>query len=637
MPDTRPRTPRGAALRCSRAAAVAAVCVALLAACGKSPAPTSPAAQRTSTEPTTPAPPPTGTEAPWVGAVLRPGDPDALRRYLETVHEITPTKFKVEWNPATVAFDRAAAIRALRGVSRDGRRFTLDPAEPAVAKLVPGSILWIYDVTVSKVDRVERRHGSAVVYTRPVPLNEAIPNGEIAFDARVPVGSYLLARRPPRPASRTASLGRRASPYLLVASAGPPDAAPPDSPAPDGDAADAADEAEAAADDEALHGNTYRGSLKGYDFAVGYAPGPNDSMKIRIEASRVPEGGGGSESGQTDDQLESKWHELHGEEESVRKEIREIRAKLYEAQEGHAENPVILGQERLLKEAKERLGKLDEQKLALKALRQAAQEKLWDVFKETLEEALEARFKMEVDMDGFSAAGDYLFSKGDVAEAKFALKALSGHAKIKTIARLGKKGDEGSKIPLMDIPIAFNVPLPIGGIPFVLQISADFNINVFLAGLHAALAVEGEYAFNGNTGFTYSKTSSEYTGSFDNNDPGIKKYAGMSPGASAFVLGVQLPRIGYGIGLLGVSSIAYFDIIHVLTMTNAASALAGLMPPCKRITYAAVGRIGIETEAVPIPIEAVQTFVKDKLSPKKEVFKREKIVTDPPLKACEIG
>ena len=136
---------------------------------------------------------------PWVGGVLQSNDPDALQNYLATVKEITPTTFKVEWSPATVAFDKAATMRALRGVSLDGRRFKLDPAEPAVAKLAPGSILWLYDVTVSKVEHVEHSHGSAVVYTVPVPLNEAIPNAEIAFDAKAPVSNFMLGRQPPQP------------------------------------------------------------------------------------------------------------------------------------------------------------------------------------------------------------------------------------------------------------------------------------------------------------------------------------------------------------------------------------------------------------------------------------------------------
>ncbi len=570
----------------------------------------------------------------WVGTVLHPGDPDDLKRYLASVHEVVPAKFKVEWSPATVAFDRDAAMRSLRAVSQDGRRFTLDPAEAAVAKLVPGSILWIYDVTVSKVERVEHRDGSVIVYTRPVPLNEAIPNGEISFDAHVPLGNYMLGRSAPHTPARTAHSLRARSPFMQVSLT---DAGPEQTPAsPDANAdanSGAADEEQASSDQNSFQGNTYSTTLKGFEIQVGYVPGPNDSMKIRIEARYGDEGGGDSAAPPESADLAKKFKELDNEEKKVRAEIREIRAKMYEAQEGRGTNPIAEGAKHLLEEAIKRKAALDEDKLALKKARSELQDKLWEVLKE----AFDARFKMQVDMDGFSAAGDYLFSKGDVEQSKFAIKALNGRAHVKIVARLGDKGTKGVKVPLMDIPLVFNVPMPMGGIPFMLQIGADFNINVFLAGEHAALAVDGEYAFNGNTGFTYSKTSSHYDGAFAATDPGITSYQGLSPGASAVVLGVQLPRIGYGVGLFGMSSMLYFDVVHVLTMTNAASALVGLMRPCKRISYEAVGHIGIETEVLPIPIEAVQAFVKDKLNPKREVFNRKIVVTDPKLKACEIS
>lgn len=573
---------------------------------------------------------------PWAGSALQSGDPDALKRYLANVHEVVPTKFKVEWSPATVAFNRDAAMRSLRGVSRDGHRFTLDPAEPAVAKLRPGSILWIYDVTVSKVTQVERAGGSVVVHTVPVPLNEAIPNAQISFDARVPTASFMLGRRAPRPPAATAAVRAPRSYFVQVSNPEPPakaDAGKPDAGA-GGSPDAAADEDQAADDEDAFQGNTYQTNLKGWDLLLAYVPGPNDGMKIRIEARY---GDGEGDSGASQEPAESaelakKFKALDDEEKKVRQEIRDIRAKMYEAQEGRGDNPVAEGQKHLLDEAKKRKAALDEDKLALKKARAILSDKLWEAVKESFD----ARFKMQVNMEGFSAAGDFLFNQGDIEQTKFALKALTGHAKVKIITRLGDKGVKGTKIPLMDIPIVFNVPLPIGGIPFMLQIGADFNINVMLAGQHASMALAGDFAFNGNTGFTYSKTSSQYDASFSKDDPTITKVEGLTPGASAFVLGVQLPRIGYGVGLFGMSTMAYFDVVHVLSMTSASSAMIGLTAPCKRMTYAAVGHIGIQTETLPIPIEAVQAYVKDKLNPKHEVFKLEKVAVLPHLKICEL-
>src|SRR5512146_2912909 len=64
-----------------------------------------------------------GSAVPWAGHVLHGGDPQALRQYLLTVREVQPIRFRVRWNPATVAIDKQAALRSLRRVSRDGATF----------------------------------------------------------------------------------------------------------------------------------------------------------------------------------------------------------------------------------------------------------------------------------------------------------------------------------------------------------------------------------------------------------------------------------------------------------------------------------------------------------------------------------
>jgi hypothetical protein len=47
---------------------------------------------------------------PWVGTALHGNDAAALRAYIESVAQVTPRTFKVQWSPATVAIDRAAAL-----------------------------------------------------------------------------------------------------------------------------------------------------------------------------------------------------------------------------------------------------------------------------------------------------------------------------------------------------------------------------------------------------------------------------------------------------------------------------------------------------------------------------------------------
>src|ERR1700730_14744419 len=155
--------------------------------------------------------------ASWSGEPLRGDSQVALRAYLTSVEEVKPTKFRVEWNPATVAIDKAAALRSLRAVSHDGTAFTLASDEPAVAKLKPGSIIWIWDIAVRKVDSMEAVGDVTHVHTSAVLLTEAIPNAEIEFETPLKLQNYypLRTAEPATPQS-SARWQRNASGFVLT-------------------------------------------------------------------------------------------------------------------------------------------------------------------------------------------------------------------------------------------------------------------------------------------------------------------------------------------------------------------------------------------------------------------------------------
>ena len=258
---------------------------------------------------------------------------------------------------------------------------------------------------------------------------------------------------------------------------------------------------------------------------------------------------------------------------------------------------------------------------------------------ETASDNVDVRFKVQADLSGFSAAGAYQIVSGNTTAAKLQFKNLKGHVTAAFVGRLGQPGNKGLKIPMMHLPISFNVPLPIEGIPFVVQLGGDFLLSVFLAGNHATLSVNGAYDFSGQSGLTYTNGGLSDNTSLSGAPPAVTNYQGASLGVSAVMLAAQLPRIGFGLSVTGAAStIAFIDVVHVLTMTQAADAGAMMLTPrCKRITYNAVGHVGVETQILVLPVPAVQQWASDKLSGKKEVFNQSKEVLDPPVKGCEVN
>ena len=230
------------------------------------------------------------------------------------------------------------------------------------------------------------------------------------------------------------------------------------------------------------------------------------------------------------------------------------------------------------------------------------------------------------------------FKGGKLDDAVAQFKKVNGKIAVSFIGRFGKAGNGAVKVPVVNIPIAFNIPFPIGGLPFVIQLGADFLVNVFLAGKNSSMHFDGTYAFSGSEGIHATNGATTESGSMTGGTPEIKDSAGMSPGVSGLVLGVQVPRLGFGFGVVGMSSVAYFDVVNVVTMTNSAAVAIGMLtPPCRRVSLSSVGHVGISTTIVPWPIPYVADKINNALSTKpKEVFKHEKVMLDPPIKACEV-
>ena len=652
-----------------------------------------PACSRSGTAPTQktsrPATPPGATLA-IAGQLLTGDDPEALRAYLRTVKEVVPKRFKVEWNPATVAVGRDEAIRSLRAISQDGARYTFAASEPVVGRIHPGSILWIWDIAVRRVDQVDASGDAVVIETRPVALSEALTNADIAFESAVSVPDYYMAWRPPKPKPQTtAERLRRLGLIPASLRSDEPDAPPePSGSEEDRSAGEGNEDGQGFGEPT---GDGFNGSLKGFEYSLQYASRPG-GLRLGLEARKADEGGGGGESDTAGSaELKKKFKEADEEEKEAREKLEEAKKQLekerkdldeldreYERQRQQLEqdqanrhNPSFEGPrppppptdsngtplteqaerdrlareherkrstetakmaeiQRIRDEALARKEKAEALKRGLKAARKVAG-KLFEIASENLD----VRLRAIVDLHDFDVSGGLTIDDGSVENASAQFRNLQGHVTLSFIGRFGQKGNGAVKVPVMEVPIAFNLPLPVGGIPFVVQVGADFTLNVFLAGQHAAMSFNGSYAFSGSSGFHADRSGSQPDTQLSGEQPAIADYTAMSPGVSAAVLGVQLPRLGIGLGVLGISSVAYFDVVNVMTVNNSATVALGLTPHCRRVTYTAAGHVGIDTNVVPIPIPFADK-VNKQLSPKKEIFNVKKEILDPPIKACEV-
>jgi hypothetical protein len=109
------------------------------------------------------------------GRMLDRADQTTIRSYLQTVQEVKPKKFSVQWSPDTVPVSRDEAMRSLQSINEDGSLFRFASSEPVVGRLAPGRILWIWNIAIRRIDSVDKFGDVTVVHTKPVALNEALP------------------------------------------------------------------------------------------------------------------------------------------------------------------------------------------------------------------------------------------------------------------------------------------------------------------------------------------------------------------------------------------------------------------------------------------------------------------------------
>ncbi len=667
----------------------------------------SPAASPPATGPAAGRPP--GATLAVAGELLDGRDPAAIRAYLQSVKEIQPAKLTLRWNPATVAVSRDAAMRSLQAISEDGSDYTFSAAEPAIAGLRVGSILWIWDIAIRRVDSLSRSGDVIVAHTGMVPVTQIWTDADIEFHAPVSLPDYYMSYRPHHPktapASKVSAAPGRSGSALFAAAPAPQISlasysggrarfaltrstrTPGDSPARAENPASAGEPQDTAAEDDWGQGtpatNGFNGEIKGFEYSLAYDARPN-GVSITLEAKKKEEG---EDDGKLDkekyDEAAEKLEEANKDIEKTTQQLEDEKKDLetlddqYEKQltklesdQAHRNDPGYQGpkppprktdsngmplsdkaERDLLKqqydhehdietakmqEVQKLHDEAEERVKAAKATADAIKSVAKHLF-EMVSENLDVRFKAHADLDDFAVDGVLSVANGDLDHASAQFKNLNGTVTMDFIGRMGDAGDGVIKLPLADVPIAFNLPIPIAGIPFMVQLGADFNLTLFLAGKHATMKFDGKYSFNGSGGFSADQKTSTATSTMSGGEPAVTDYAGMSPGVSGGVLGIQAPRVGFGIGLLGTSSVAYIDVVNVMTMTNSASVAIGLAtPPCKRITYLTVGHVGVETNVLPLPIPFLSDAINDKLSTKKNIFNHEKEVLDPPIKACEI-
>jgi hypothetical protein len=605
--------------------------------------------------------PPVDSSSKTVGVatpLLGGADQQAIRTYLQTVKSVKPTRFSVRWSEDTVAVDRDAAIRALQGINEDGSLYTFAASEPIAQRLQPGNILWIWGITLRRIDGIVRTEDQIIVRTKPVALTEALVDSDIGVEAPVDFSGAYIARKAPEPTESPQNPKRAAyvrPPMFRQVSTTQPDnnPAPPREPGSQpGDELPPPDPDDPTKD---VAGPTHSGTVgkfMGFEYSLNYKVMPSQ-LSFELQARKEEEG---TASGETDDIHRDQLNEYLEHVAEYRKDVHEERvwynrvylldqqlhasgqlsysSSLPSDVSGPVHNDWVQQRATAIKEYNKYHHEAEEEQAKIKQMADA--KNLMSQVFELVSDNLDARFRAHMTLDRAAFVGNIASRSSALKQFEARFNDMKGRLDLEVVGRLGKPGNGGVSVPVVNLPVTINIPVPVEGIPLVVQFGANFLFKLAVSGKNATLHWTGHYLLAGGGGVSAGSTSTNAEGSAESGEPEVGEKTAMSPGTSGAVVAVQLPRIGLGLGLMGTTGMAYMDIVTVLTALNSA-AVATLNPPCKRFTLDRIMSVGVDVSVVPIPIPLVTSAASKKLSQRKEVWRAKQWkVIEPDAKVCQL-
>lgn len=190
------------------------------------------------------------------------------------------------------------------------------------------------------------------------------------------------------------------------------------------------------------------------------------------------------------------------------------------------------------------------------------------------------------------STGDLSFHSGSLTQAKVVEK-LRGKLSMNWAARTNVGADSAGQ-ELLTLPAIAQIPLIIGGLPFVFGVGAKLIIGVALTSKYSTSEDALTLIFDGDEGFSGSTQ-----GGFDatgqvSAQPTIGPGAGnRGVGVDGFFIAMASPRINFGIGVYGFSEAAYMEFKNTL-YTVSKSLLSGMA--CTHQEMTTTAEVGVESQ-----------------------------------------
>ncbi len=571
--------------------------------------------------PPAPEPPSTvaGDTRPALGAFLNGGSREVLVNYLRTVRETPATTFEVEWNVDVVKIDRETAIATLQAVSADGVEFRFTADAPALRDLAPGRILFLWGIALRRITAMRTDAGVLVVTTAPVSLPEVFKEANIDFKYRLDATqayASLYLTPPPRSALQLRAPGNdaapRAMPALFISDA-------------------RADELPSNGPKVIELPNSFTMNVNGIDIELAYQP-IEGGLHFDIEARKQ----------QSDVQASTKSNPRgdieafdKGQRARTVQDIKDARPKSDIEQRGAANEQAR--------------GAAGDWKKAADAGPNAPNQALVKGLFGVGSDLLDLRLKASGDLTGISTSDSLTVSNhlqihgGALGLLKTEFRNVKGKLKLQVIARRGEKSEQWIEKLKIDVPIRFNIPVIVAGLPMIFQVGFNVIAQPALTTKNDTFDAEYEIPFSGSGNVSLEGDKFTVGGTLAAAPNPLKTLA-SSIGVSAILVALQAPRVGLGVGVFGASSVVYIDLVSSATLTSGGA--LGLVS-CRQFQLVTSINGGVDTQ-IAFDLPGLAKLLQGPLSTqlkkagnaaslREQIFKKEWYRVEPDAPICRTG
>ncbi len=487
---------------------------------------------------------------------------------------------KVSLNPNTVVIRGGAST--VKAVSVDHTTYTLDAGAPGVAELAEGKVALIAGIDAGKVTSITRDGATAQVVLEPAAITDVVQDGEFSWDdARPEDGQALAFVGAPIPSDPTADDGAGSAPTSTAS------VQPSSLRADQGDEvlpfAFSPDDPDAPLPPGVQRRHPAPGAIEPGESAADppttAPPQPERSLSMRVKGWEV----------------------------------------------GFSATKAGAG--------------LDIEMTAKKGVKGGdpappSRDKLPPSGFDSDTGALELGVTVKMHLDEAKHSSKFTVSGGSITNLS-AKAPMTGWAEGSASAKSEQAG-QFPKSLIIKVPIAYEWPIFIYGIPFYVYVQTNFllqpSISTKTTGLDAPVRVE----FKGDAGvqFTNGKASNDgttVTGTVKDK-PLDKVNATPTIGAMAMVFAIQAPRIGFGIGTTayaaGARAGVFFDFVTSLGITIGPSTA---IVACRSLSLTLTAGVGGE-----IKIKFWGPDSEATVGTKSTLWKEQKDWYEPQVPACKL-